>query len=175
MMAFQKFDPEAYRSTLVRPVAPAKPAKPANVDRTPRDLSSFSNFSRASSPTRESWSAADWQAYFEERAAIREFDGRLPRVGAERLAFDDTVAHWLSAHPTSASDVEQCAHCGYRTRGELLPVLASGGHVWVHNKCWSDWYAARTREAVAAVGAMLMKHEPACDAELATGFREKTE
>jgi hypothetical protein len=155
MSAFQKFDPEAYRSTLVRPVVPAKAAKAANVDGTTPDVSSFSKFSRAISPRNESWSVADWQAYFEERAAIREFDGGSPRVEAERLAFDDTVAHWLSTHPASASDVEQCAHCGCRTGDELLPVLASGGHVWVHNRCWSDWYAARTREAVAAVEAML--------------------
>lgn len=30
--------------------------------------------------------------FFEERAAIREFDGRMPRREAERLAFHDLAA-----------------------------------------------------------------------------------
>src|SRR5215204_4680340 len=111
MSAFQKFDPEAYRSTLVRPVVAAKAAKAANVDRTTPAVSSFSKFSRASSPTRESWSSADWQAYFEERAAIREYDGGFARSEAERLAFADMVACWLSAHPVPASAYERCVHC----------------------------------------------------------------
>jgi hypothetical protein len=34
----------------------------------------------------------DWQAYFDERAGIREFDGGLPRPEAERLAREDVTA-----------------------------------------------------------------------------------
>ena len=37
-------------------------------------------------------SLADWSAYFDEQAGVREFEGGLPRFEAERLAFDDTVA-----------------------------------------------------------------------------------
>lgn len=41
---------------------------------------------------------ADWpqdaRDWFEERAAIREHEGRLPRVEAERLAEDDTRRWW---------------------------------------------------------------------------------
>jgi hypothetical protein len=33
---------------------------------------------------------ADWLDYFEERAAIREFEGGFARPEAERLALDDT-------------------------------------------------------------------------------------
>jgi hypothetical protein len=36
--------------------------------------------------------AEDWQAAYDERAAVREFDGGLTRVEAERLAYADTVA-----------------------------------------------------------------------------------
>ena len=36
--------------------------------------------------------AEDWQAAYDERAAVREFDGEMPRAEAERLAFADTVA-----------------------------------------------------------------------------------
>jgi hypothetical protein len=35
---------------------------------------------------------ADWEAYFDERAGIREFDGEMPRAEAERLAAEETVA-----------------------------------------------------------------------------------
>lgn len=34
----------------------------------------------------------DWQAFFDERAGIREFDGGLDQAEAERLAHADTVA-----------------------------------------------------------------------------------
>ena len=34
----------------------------------------------------------DWQADFDERAGIREFDGGLPRPEAERLAREDVTA-----------------------------------------------------------------------------------
>ena len=30
-------------------------------------------------PGRDGWSAEDWQAFFDERAGIAEFDGGLPR------------------------------------------------------------------------------------------------
>ena len=38
-------------------------------------------------PGLDGWSAQDWQAYFDERAGIVEFDGGLPRAEAEAQAF----------------------------------------------------------------------------------------
>ena len=35
------------------------------------------------------WSEEDWQALFDERAAIMEFDGGLPRAEAEALATEE--------------------------------------------------------------------------------------
>lgn len=35
---------------------------------------------------------ADWLAYYEERAAIREYEGGFDRAEAERLALDEAVA-----------------------------------------------------------------------------------
>ena len=34
-------------------------------------------------PGRDGWSAEDWRSFFEERAAIAEFDGGLSRTEAE--------------------------------------------------------------------------------------------
>jgi hypothetical protein len=36
--------------------------------------------------------AEDWQAAYDERPAVREFDGGLMRAEAEALAYADTVA-----------------------------------------------------------------------------------
>jgi hypothetical protein len=36
---------------------------------------------------RSCWSPEDWLAFFDERAAIAEFDGSLPRKEAERMAY----------------------------------------------------------------------------------------
>ena len=36
------------------------------------------------------------QEFFEERAAIREYDGKYPRDIAEQLAFADTFSHAFS-------------------------------------------------------------------------------
>ena len=41
------------------------------------------------------WSPEDWQLYFEERAAIAEFAGGLPRADAEAQAFECCVVEWL--------------------------------------------------------------------------------
>ena len=43
--------------------------------------------------------SADWLDHYEERAAIREFDGGLPQPEAERLAQADTVTA-LGPRPT---------------------------------------------------------------------------
>src|SRR4051812_37808217 len=45
------------------------------------------------------WSTEDWQAFFDERAGIAEFDGGLSRGSAEARAFDCCVAEWLTAIP----------------------------------------------------------------------------
>ena len=48
---------------------------------------------------------ANQREFFEERSAIREFDGGQPRLAAELSAWDDTVQHFkLSAvTPTSGA------------------------------------------------------------------------
>jgi hypothetical protein len=50
------------------------------------DFGTNGNFGTAPSISEE------WQAYFDERAGIREFDGEMPRDDAEALALQDTIA-----------------------------------------------------------------------------------
>src|SRR5215207_854624 len=96
------------------------------------------------------WKPEDWRAYLDERAGIREHDGKLPRVEAERLAFEDTISQWLCRHPLPARLSEQgCVHCHglHREADPLLPFLASGGHTWVHDRCHAKWLAHRREQA----------------------------
>jgi hypothetical protein len=97
------------------------------------------------------WSAAEWQAYYDERAAIREHDGRLFRAEAERLALEDTVTQWLCLHPAPATSPDRgCIRCGVKDElaNPLLAVLTVGGSVWVHDRCLEPWRADRRHQAM---------------------------
>ncbi len=97
--------------------------------------------------------AERWRDLFEERAAIREHDGGLSRAEAEAGALADLARRWRSENPLSASDGAACAHCG--KRGSDTPVLAHGGHAWLHRECWRPMDEVRQQEALAAVQAHL--------------------
>jgi hypothetical protein len=105
---------------------------------------------------RDGWSAADWQAYFDERAGIAEFDGGVSRPEAEARAFDCCVVEWMNRNPVS-SPPDRCLGCG---RSELVhdPLLPFGveptGHGWLHSRCWRAWSASREVEAVRALARM---------------------
>ena len=58
-------------------------------------------------PHRDNWFAEDWQVFFDERAALAEFDGGLPRAEAEGRAFACCVAEWLNRE-VERSPAEQC-------------------------------------------------------------------
>ncbi len=91
------------------------------------------------------WSPADWRAYFDERTAIREHEGRLSSTEAAHLAFEDTITHWLCLNPPPPSEpAHGCVHCTTRDgSNHLLPVLTQGGHVWVHERCHAAWLVKR--------------------------------
>src|SRR5690349_1957887 len=57
-----------------------------------------------------SWDAEDWRAFFDERAAFREFEGGYDRVTAERLAWGEMQNKW---HMLNGERVSQdlCAGC----------------------------------------------------------------
>ena len=56
--------------------------------------------------------AAWWRDYFEERAAIREYDGGMSRADAEAGTFADCVARWRALNPLPASGDGACVQCG---------------------------------------------------------------
>ncbi len=98
------------------------------------------------SPT---WSAEDWQLYYEERAAIGEFEGELSRSEAECRAFACCISEWLNRHP-EPSEPDRCAWCEKVDQSKHVVVpFGSGrsGHTWLHPECWTAWYEKQRQEA----------------------------
>ena len=107
-------------------------------------------------PGGDGWSAEDWQAFFDERTAIAEFDGELTRAEVEARAFECCLAEWLIRNAVF-SPPERCFGCGggEQPHDRLLPVGIGGtGQVWLHSRCQPAWYASRKAETVAALAAM---------------------
>ena len=101
-------------------------------------------------PAEDGWSVDDWQGFFEERAAIAEFDGGLPRQEAEEQAFACCMTEWLNRNPAS-SEADRCAICcrGDRPSDPLVPFgNETRGHTWLHRACWPAWCRKREAEAV---------------------------
>ena len=101
------------------------------------------------------WTPQAWVDHYEERAAIIEHDGELPRQEAERQALADTINQWLVMHPPPATDdATGCVHCGQPLGDDGVPVLAGGAHTWLHSRCHPPWLAERRAEAERALAAM---------------------
>jgi hypothetical protein len=60
--------------------------------------------------------AQDWQALFEERAAIRQFDGRYTRAEVEALAWGEIENRWHLQHGERVAR-DLCAGC-HRSLGD---------------------------------------------------------
>jgi hypothetical protein len=101
------------------------------------------------------WDGNDFRAFYDERAAILEYDGELARPEAERLAFEATIIHWMNATPPSNLDFDHCAQCREpvgRIGRDAVPVLTGGeGHAWLHHGCHRAWMARRRQEATEAL------------------------
>lgn len=107
-------------------------------------------------PGDDGWSAEDWQAHFDERAGIAEFDGGLPRREAEAPAFECCIVEWLNRN-FERSPPGRCLACGGgdSAHDTLLPHgVEPTGHAWLHSRCWPAWRAGRKADAVTALKAM---------------------
>ena len=107
-------------------------------------------------PKNDRWAAEDWRALFDERAGIVEFDGGLSRSLAETQAFEFCIIDWLNRNPVQSVQ-GACVGCGTsdRTYDPLVPFgTESGGHAWLHSRCWRAWSNTRRANAIAALTAM---------------------
>ena len=105
---------------------------------------------------RDGWSAEDWLLFFEERAAIAEFDGGLPRTEAEAQALACCIVEWLNRNPTPSAP-GRCAWCCRASRDAVVLPYGTepGTHIWLHAECWPEWQKIRrsqAREALARMG-----------------------
>ena len=114
------------------------------------------------SPTAE-WLVADWQAYFDERAGIAEFDGGLERSEAERQAYQGCLVHWQWLHPP-ATDKDHCVHCGRGIGNSgsdaVLLLVGPARHVWIHHRCSDQWRDRRRAEAATALATFGVAQPP---------------
>ena len=95
------------------------------------------------------WSGEDWRALYDERAAIAEFDGGLPRASVEARAFACCVAEWLNRN-LARSPPGRCLGCGRseHANDKLLPFgTEQTGHAWLHSRCWDAWHAGRPKRS----------------------------
>jgi hypothetical protein len=165
MTGWTRFDPSAatFDESEEEPPTPAKVAKAAKVS-SEEPVSQSPEAAAQSSPppqtddqptTFDRWDADDWQAFFDERAAVAEYEGGLPRAEAEADAFACCVVEWLNRNPARSSPVI-CCWCGVVEREDkpLLPFgLGSAGQAWLHDTCWMPWRKRRETEALAALAA----------------------
>ncbi len=134
-------------------VATRDSARDADRDATQSDCPTVPDLERATGHSPPFAAGAQWRDYFEERAAIREHDSGMSRADAEAGALADCVARWRALNPLPASGDGACVQCG-KARPDT-PVLARGGHAWLHRECWAPMNAARENEAHEAVLAAL--------------------
>jgi hypothetical protein len=111
-------------------------------------------------PVQGGWTAGDWQAFFDERAGIAECDQGLPREQAEVQAFMHCLVEWLNRNPAQ-SIPGRCAMCSRPETPNAVVVpfgTEPGEHAWLHAECWPAWHGARRAAAIAALGAMGVRH-----------------
>jgi hypothetical protein len=100
-------------------------------------------------PNGDGWSPEDWQAFFDERAGIAEFDGGQTREAAEARALECCVVEWLNRHPQQ-SDPGHCAWCRTPEHdGHTVDPFGveEYGYTWLHHECWGDWRDHRREQA----------------------------
>src|SRR6516165_6942831 len=101
-------------------------------------------------PGRDGWSAEDWRSFFEERAAITEFDGGLSRTEAEAHALACCIVEWLNRNPTPSAP-GRCGWCGQADAAVLPYGTEPGTHTWLHAECWPAWQEVRRSQATEAL------------------------
>src|SRR6516165_6715585 len=104
-------------------------------------------------PGPDGWSADDWHAFFDERAGIMEFEGRLSHTEAEAQALASCIVDWLNRNPTPSAP-GRCVWCGQAESRDaaVLPYgTEPGTHIWLHAECWPAWHQVRRSQATEAL------------------------
>jgi hypothetical protein len=106
------------------------------------------------------WDSEDWQAFYDERASIAEFEGMARRSEAEHRAYECCIVEWLNRHPVATSP-GQCAQCGQAGQPDHVVVpFGTENRTWIHLECWPAWHESRRSQAIAALMAMGIAQAP---------------
>ena len=112
-----------------------------------------------------SWSsetvALAWETFISGRAdRCRPTKGALisargvARTDAEARAAEEVGQIWLAKNPLGPSSRSAgCVQCGGTNPD--TPVLANGGHAWLHHECWPLLMRRREADARAAIHSIL--------------------
>ncbi len=105
------------------------------------------------------WDAPDWMAFYDERAAIREYDGHHSRAAAEQFAWSELQCEWHRLHGERSPDW-QCAGCGKPVSGSPASILPDGARVHDGLACLIA-YGKRWRSAATAALVKMGLSKPA--------------
>jgi hypothetical protein len=95
----------------------------------------------------QAWNSAEWQAFYNERAGIAEFDGHASRLEAESRAYECCIVEWLNRNPETTVP-GQCVQCRQADRSDHVVVpFGTENHAWLHPECWPAWQEVRRRRA----------------------------
>jgi len=99
--------------------------------------------------TENPWGQDDWQQFYDERAAVLEYDHELPKSDAEARAWEWCIVEWLDQHP-APSKPDRCAWCDKPAEaGVIVPFGIEA--TWLHHDCWEPWHQVRRQEAASAM------------------------
>jgi hypothetical protein len=101
--------------------------------------------------------ACDWRDFYQERAAIMEYDGESTRKEAEHQALEWCIATWLAANPSCGFRKGFCPVCG-----EPISSIGEGSifnvekepFALVHRSCADEWPNKRRILAITALEKM---------------------
>ena len=98
----------------------------------------------------------DWRDFYDERAAIAQFDGGLSRPDAEAQAWECCLSSWLNTNPSPETSDGVCAQCGGHLGDfNCIPIARpDAGATWLHAPCHAPWMKSRRRQAGRALRRM---------------------
>ena len=137
-------------ATLSNPSAKSKPLE--NCQKHPHlaDLADLAG--GVLSHEQSAWDVEGWKAFYEERAAIGEFDAGLPKAHAEHMAFEQCICHWLALKPPQAGEQGCCLYCGQPAGPDAIPTTcATEVPGLIHHECRDEWGEQRRAQAATAL------------------------
>jgi hypothetical protein len=99
--------------------------------------------------------------FFEERAAIYEFEANNSREEAEAIAYQDCINEWIFKNPPFNYQISNCVHCEHKFDFSVGGYLAWGDvyccHFGDNHDHLQPYIKSRTKEAEASLKLLNIK------------------